>query len=163
MTLPIKIGDRFGTLTVQYIESRGAARARRAYCICDCGNDHDADINGLFYGRTKRCRKCAVHNRVPQIEKLYKRQFSNYQNGARRRGYVWVLSLEEFRGIFLGSCDYCGCATALGVDRVDNTIGYTLENCVPCCKPCNLAKRDMPRNEFIGWVIRIATHQGLSL
>lgn len=27
-----------------------------------------------------------------------------------------------------------------GVDRLDNALGYTRENCVPACRPCNAAK-----------------------
>jgi len=30
-----------------------------------------------------------------------------------------------------------------GIDRVNNTLGYTEENSVPCCKTCNLAKRTL--------------------
>ncbi len=161
--IAIAVGDRFGALTVQSIESRGPGKPRRAFCICDCGNEHDANVNGIFYGRTTRCRKCAIPNRLPSFERLSRRQFSNYQNGARRRGYDWHLSFEEFQKLFAGSCDYCGCDIAFGIDRQDNEKGYSVENCVPCCKPCNLAKRDMSKDEFIGWVIRIATHQGFSL
>jgi len=35
-----------------------------------------------------------------------------------------------------------------GVDRVDNTKGYTKENCVPCCKICNRLKSDLTKEEF---------------
>jgi 5-methylcytosine-specific restriction endonuclease McrA len=29
-----------------------------------------------------------------------------------------------------------------GIDRVDNSIGYTPDNCVPCCTQCNRIKLD---------------------
>jgi hypothetical protein len=31
---------------------------------------------------------------------------------------------------------------------VDNTKGYTKENCVPCCKICNRLKSDLTKEEF---------------
>lgn len=46
-----------------------------------------------------------------------------------------------------------------GVDRVDNGIGYTIENVVPCCGTCNHAKSAMSVDEFISWALRIARHQ----
>jgi hypothetical protein len=52
---------------------------------------------------------------------------------------------------------------ARGIDRRDNSVGYLISNCAPCCKNCNLAKRDMSEAEFLRWVARIATKQGFSL
>jgi len=42
-----------------------------------------------------------------------------------------------------------------GVDRVDNSKGYTVENSVPCCKYCNRAKNDMTVTQFMEWNKRI--------
>ena len=42
-----------------------------------------------------------------------------------------------------------------GIDRIDNNIGYTKENSVPCCEICNKAKRDMSYNDFINYLKRI--------
>ena len=36
-----------------------------------------------------------------------------------------------------------------GLDRVDNNLPHTLENCVTCCKHCNYAKRDMSQQKFL--------------
>lgn len=35
-----------------------------------------------------------------------------------------------------------------GIDRLDNNLGYTIENSVPCCKPCNESKKDRTVDEF---------------
>jgi hypothetical protein len=34
------------------------------------------------------------------------------------------------------------------IDRIDSDKGYTLDNCVPCCHPCNAAKLDFTIQEF---------------
>lgn len=34
-------------------------------------------------------------------------------------------------------CYYCGDTKNLGCDRIDNTIGHTKNNCIPCCPICN--------------------------
>jgi hypothetical protein len=45
-----------------------------------------------------------------------------------------------------------------GIDRVDNTRGYSIDNCVACCKQCNWAKRELPQQEFIDWIHRVSRH-----
>jgi len=40
-------------------------------------------------------------------------------------------------------CYYCGYynkSEAIGIDRINNTLHYTKENCVPCCETCNRIK-----------------------
>jgi hypothetical protein len=39
-----------------------------------------------------------------------------------------------------------------GVDRIDNSIGYTKENCVPCCTICNWAKSNRGVDEFKDYI-----------
>ena len=47
----------------------------------------------------------------------------------------------------------------MGIDRKDNTLGYTLENSVPCCPTCNFAKRGLSVIEFIEWARRVYINQ----
>ena len=42
-----------------------------------------------------------------------------------------------------------------GIDRVDSNIGYIFENCVPCCKLCNMAKKEYPVEEFKEWIAKL--------
>ena len=42
-----------------------------------------------------------------------------------------------------------------GIDRIDSNIGYTKENCVPCCKFCNFAKHTMNEHEFYKWIKKV--------
>ena len=46
-----------------------------------------------------------------------------------------------------------------GIDRVNNDIGYTSQNCVPCCTTCNRGKSDMTPAEFQEWIDRLVKHQ----
>ena len=36
-------------------------------------------------------------------------------------------------------CFYCG-NIATSIDRIDSTLGHTIDNCVGCCKGCNISK-----------------------
>lgn len=39
----------------------------------------------------------------------------------------------------------------IGLDRIDSTKGYTMDNLVSCCETCNRAKRHMSLAEFREW------------
>lgn len=39
-----------------------------------------------------------------------------------------------------------------GIDRVDSNIGYTQDNCVPCCAVCNRGKRDMGLDQWLSYL-----------
>mgnify|MGYP001576714000 CR=1 FL=1 len=40
-------------------------------------------------------------------------------------------------------------------NRVDNSKGYVLNNCVPCCGNCNYIKRDKNHEEFLELISKI--------
>lgn len=44
--------------------------------------------------------------------------------------------------IFNKSCVYCGSTEKLGCDRIDNSLGHTKNNVVPCCRVCNVTRMD---------------------
>lgn len=39
-----------------------------------------------------------------------------------------------------------------GLDRKDNSLGYTIDNCVPCCTVCNRGKNSMGYNDWIEYL-----------
>ena len=62
---------------------------------------------------------------------------------AKRRGYVWELTLEEFACLADQPCSYCDRVTVhggCGLDRLDSTKGYILDNVAPSCRECNRIK-----------------------
>jgi hypothetical protein len=52
---------------------------------------------------------------------------------------------------------------ANGIDRVNSNRGYVKNNCVPCCRPCNVAKLDRTQYEFIQHSRRIVNYQNANL
>lgn len=39
--------------------------------------------------------------------------------------------------------------TINGIDRLDSSVGYTIENCVACCYDCNVAKAEKTEEAYI--------------
>lgn len=87
----------------------------------------------------------------------------SYKSSSKRRNYEFSLSEEQFKILTKQNCFYCGKEPSSiinsktcygeyiynGIDRVNNKEGYTLENCVPCCKICNIMKGILNKEEFL--------------
>lgn len=69
----------------------------------------------------------------------YKTAFRKYIQFDKERGLDNNLTLEFVQEASKQKCIYCG-FSSVGLDRKDNTLGHTIENCVPACKECNIAR-----------------------
>lgn len=82
------------------------------------------------------------------------------RQGARKRGIPCTLTVADYRTLTEGAaCHYCRGALPKaggGLDRVDSSGGYTLDNVVPCCQQCNNAKGESTPAEFTAWALRLA-------
>jgi hypothetical protein len=87
-----------------------------------------------------------------------------YKTGARVRTLDFGLTLDNYKDIVSKPCYYCGQtpeqANGMGVDRVDNTLGYVLNNCVPCCEFDNQAKHARTRDQYIAQCRAVVKHLG---
>ena len=80
--------------------------------------------------------------------------YKTYVKGATTRNIEFRLSELEFSEIVQQTCYLCGLSDKNGIDRFDNSKGYLLENCRPCCGHCNLMKKDRTYES----ILRIAEH-----
>jgi len=69
------------------------------------------------------------------------------------------LTLDEFEKLVSEPCHYCGENPGMGIDRVDNRIGYLQSNVVASCSECNFMKRVMLEHRFINRALKIAAYQ----
>jgi hypothetical protein len=70
-------------------------------------------------------------------------RFSSGKTQAKQTGRNWTLSLSEYTVLLSRPCHWCGGGlneTGSGLDRLDNSGGYTHGNVVPSCRSCNLIK-----------------------
>ena len=108
-------------------------------------------------GHVARCKDCCRETARTVLRfKPYHREES-LRSGAKRRNLLWELTREQFMSFWQKPCVYCGDAIpAIGLDRIDSTKGYTMENLVPCCTTCNRMKSQLSLNEFLERCARIA-------
>jgi len=162
----IYAGKKFGSAVVLYLTRRGKDRA--AECRCNCGKSFTTTLTRIRCGHVNSCASCASKaawknvKRLAPEELFLRRKERHYKRDAVRKNRVWLLGTFEFRELLNKACNYCGLPEADGIDRLDNVQGYTPANSVPCCSQCNYAKRDMPVDEFLLWVSRIALKQGFT-
>ena len=102
---------------------------------------------------TKVCSYCK-NNTTPEKQAYlqYKREFK------KRRNLPFELTQEEYYDIRSQDCTYCG-GPGGSIDRVDSSLGYTLDNCTPTCKRCNMMKHTMRQEDFIAHCRKIVEYQ----
>jgi hypothetical protein len=72
------------------------------------------------------------------------------QKADKRAGRKNTLTEEVVEALISKPCEYCGHTDiSITVDRKDNRIGHTIENCVPCCYRCNEFKINMPYEAWL--------------
>ena len=140
------------------------------YCSVSCrqkfvdnrlGKEHIKNrYNGWYY---KAMNNQDSHNRLLLSTRKYanskKGRYSNISTGAKKRNIYFNLTFEEFLTFWDKPCHYCGDKiNGAGIDRVDNSVGYEISNCVSCCGTCNLMKRSMTVSDFFSHIQKIINH-----
>lgn len=170
--------QRFGKLVVSNQSNVKYSDGVRWVCNCDCGKTAVVRANHLRNGRTNSCG-CLYKRYSPSFESAYIGAFDVYLKRAQKFNRAFQLTIGQFRDITSKPCYYCGSQDnvmrvtvgmqkglllrANGIDRYDNDIGYTLENSVPCCKICNFMKTNLPAQQFLEHVTKIADFQRLTM
>ncbi len=79
--------------------------------------------------------------------------FNATSHNARRRHIKFNLTQEQFDIIKSFPCYICGKNNSTqhsnGIDRIDSSKDYGIENCISCCKTCNYMKGNYPLHEFM--------------
>jgi hypothetical protein len=102
-----------------------------------------------------------VKSSAQRFRKTEKGYYSSYKFSAIRRGHAFDLSYQDFVYFLKDKCAYCGVENAMGIDRVDNEIGYLRGNCAPCCTHCNRMKWAHTKSFFLSHIQKIAKHNNM--
>lgn len=157
-------------------------KERRCFCLCDCGEYFNGTKGKIVRGVTRSCgclqKECRESWKSKMIAKKdltdatsFNEKYQTYRRRAERSGISFTLTKKDFRDITSGYCHYCGedsehnknetrryegrTYLCNGIDRVNSSLGYDVENCVSCCDVCNRMKMAHSVEFFKQHIIRI--------
>jgi hypothetical protein len=81
--------------------------------------------------------------------KTPKGRLNSIKASAKTRKIEFNISDELALEILNNNCYYCGDKIVVGIDRLDNSLGYLETNIVACCEMCNYMKRIYTKEQFI--------------
>lgn len=159
------IGKTIGCLTILDID---LSKPNRIYFKCMCNNCKRQLLvrNDNIYEDRKGCSKCLGEWRKEHFKEVYKdlppkdirHKYIHFKCNALNRNIKFDLTYEQATKLCEQDCFYCGCPRCLGIDRLDNSKDYTIENCVPCCGCCNRMKMDLTPSCFLNQIKQIYTN-----
>jgi hypothetical protein len=146
-------GQVFTRLTVLEVSGKNNNGHYSWLCQCECGIRKVVPGGKLIRGKTKSCGcykkdMARFHKRIRPFEA----QYNSFIATAKHTKHGCTVTYEEFvEFTSVTKCHYCaagipwkpyisGKTNAYYLDRKDNVIGYTKENCVVCCTRCNYGK-----------------------
>ena len=104
-------------------------------------------------GYSGECKSCSYHSK--------ENRYNIYKKNAKRRGFVFNLTKEEFYTLTSLNCHYCGDFNNYnGIDRIESNIGYIEDNCVPCCEYCNKMKLDYSTDFWLNHIKKVLNYYG---
>ncbi len=87
-------------------------------------------------------------------------RWKKYKYDSNRRNIDFNLTLDQFLTFDNKPCGYCGIELdRIRLDRVNNNLGYFLENVVSCCFKCNSFKHTLEEKEFLKHITRVYLYQ----
>lgn len=115
---------------------------------------------------------------LPKGEAARRLLINRYKRSAKSKGLVFELTEEELSVLFKSPCNYCGQSETnlckglgktsgdysyVGIDRVDPSLGYVLNNVAPCCWVCNMMKNTLEEQFFLSHITKIHNYRRLKL
>lgn len=174
----VQIGDVYHYLTVVSLSHQDKRWRRHYLCRCKCGKEKIIQGGLLRSGNTKSCgclaKESARARCLPHGTAAMRQVMAGYRHKAKKSGIEFTLTVPQFSRIVSQPCFYCGRVHANvnksphgsgdfaynGIDKIDPSKGYTLNNTVPACKQCNFAKSNKSQGEFIRWIKEAYEHLG---
>src|SRR4030042_657219 len=110
---------------------------------------------------TQQCLKCGHyfksldhHYRCAGMSQSLASYFYHRKKQCRKSNppVVWELTFDQFKSFSTQKCRYCGVeltSEQFRITRIDPTIGYTIDNVVPCCEEGGRMKRYLNDQDFL--------------
>jgi hypothetical protein len=143
-----------------------------------CIKCHDIDMFITRQGVSDVCQNCRDKNleyenqRNRNYIKDNYLKWESYRKGAAKRVLHFELSYNMFEQLVNTNCYYCGIKpeitfddngskySNIGIDRINNELGYVVGNVCSCCTMCNMMKHNLSYDDFIACCTNIKNNIG---
>jgi len=168
-------GNTYGYLTiVKFITPKNMWE-----CTCICGKIVYRQGSALLKYKEPNCGcKKSDYALLPNQLAHKRAIIDTYKRHAIDRNLEFKLTEQQAIDIFDKDCHYCGippsntktvkpskrlrakykCTITTyyysGIDRIDSNLGYSIDNCVPCCFRCNNSKSNLKLDDWKDWIKR---------
>jgi hypothetical protein len=167
------VGQKFGRWEVKSFAHSNDSKSFWN-CLCECGRTGVIQGVSLRRGQSLSCGCLRdgywkTHPDAHQSLRPFEATFKYLVRAATRRRIPCALTYEEFLEFTtVLSCYYCGDTIQwtrfnaqagnqrYNLDRRDNELPYSKDNCVVCCPTCNWMKGGMEPAKFVTQVGKIA-------
>jgi hypothetical protein len=178
------IGLKYGRLTaIKDLGLRNYGKSNRTFFLfgCDCGSQVELPLKQVASMKTRSCGCLIYEDRINSTNRYV---YKSIKSGAKSRGLDFEISYNDFLSISSKECFYCGQidkrnkwayvgsssnssfvesvtnrklydSMINGLDRLDSSFGYTMDNIVSCCGTCNRAKMDLKLDDFLSHIKKI--------
>lgn len=170
-----EIGNKFGKLLV-IGKSDKKTRSGSSFwlCECECGEIKEIAGTSLRNGKSKSCGCMSGGESNPETGR--KKLYNSLKVGAKKRNLSFDIDYETFVSITNQNCYICGekpidkhfgytrrrysrnidnWIICNSLDRINNNIGYTIDNVRACCFMCNRMKSDFNFDLFLEKIKKI--------
>ncbi len=172
-SIELQPGFTINRLTVIKLHHKDKRWRRHYLCRCSCGMEKVIQGSLMLSGNTKSCGCLGKELRrtlfkLPNNLGVIRQIILGYKRHAERRGFKFGLSENDVCEIIDKPCHYCGTLPSNnkvtkncngfsynGIDRLDSSKNYTVDNVVSCCNTCNKAKLAISKKVFLEWVERV--------
>lgn len=135
----------------------------------------------------EKARQIGTNKRAPD-RVTYTSQYNSHRGRCKEKGFI-PLEQEVWKQLVTTECYYCGhtdirnnlflkgksregyitryteqqmkeyAVLCNGIDRIDSSKGYEIDNCVSCCLQCNYMKHEMSQKQFYDKIEKIMSHR----
>lgn len=105
----------------------------------------DWPIEEILFGRkNKKPKIIKDKSECENIRAKVSKMCSSYKIKDSNKRLQYDLDIDWFiNNIINKKCEYCGDNKNIGCDRIDNSIGHTKINVIPCCYTCNVVRNNI--------------------
>lgn len=155
------VGKTFGIIKVINFSHQKIHRKFYKILCLKCNTYSILRSDAIMLKNRQCCINCAnklqseiAQNKYKKLRK-YRKIYNQYKNNAKVRNLDFKLILEDIIKLVNSNCHYCDDINSKGIDRLNNDIGYCINNVVPCCKKCNFMKNKYTFDEFYNHIEKI--------